>query len=261
MAKIQRKIILVDDINFHLMATRERLKKYYEVYPAQSVTILFNILENMRPDLILLDINMPDVDGYEVIKQLKADERYNEIPVIYLTSKNDKASALKGLELGAVDFVKKPYAVDDLIECIEYHLNPETQRTTKPIVLAIDDSPSILETLTHILKDLYTVYTISQPTFLKEVLKRVTPDLFLLDYQMPHLTGFDLIPIIRDNPDHKDTPIVFLTSEGTVDNLTVAFHLGADGFLVKPIDEDLLLEKLAESLTDYIVRRRIRGLD
>ena len=85
--------------------------------------------------------------------------------------------------------------------------------------------------------------------------------MFLLDYQMPHLTGFDLIPIIRDNPDHKDTPIVFLTSEGTVDNLTVAFHLGADGFLVKPIDEDLLLEKLAESLTDYIVRRRIRGLD
>jgi len=255
----QKKIILVDDLNFHLLSIKERLKRHYEVFPAQTATIMFKILENMIPDLILLDINMPNVNGFEIIKQLKEDNRFANIPVIFLTAQNDRSSAFKGLELGAVDFVAKPFAAADLIDCIESAINPRS--ADKPVVLAVDDSPSILETIGNILNKDYTVYTLKHPELIKEVLKKIAPDLFLLDYQMPQMTGFDLVPIIRKKPIHKETPIVFLTSEGTADNMTEAVSLGASGFLVKPIDEVLLLEKVAAELVDYRIKRRIRVLE
>ena len=258
MSEKKKKIILVDDINFHLISIKERLKNHYEIYPAQSADILFEILTNIMPDLILLDINMPDVDGFEVIEKLKADSRYADIPVIFLTAKNDKKSALRGTALGAVDFVTKPFSDSKLIEAIENQLDPVRRAAIKPIILAVDDSPSILQAVNNALQSQYTVYTLPQPTLVKEILRKVTPDLFLLDYQMPELTGFDLIPIIRKFPLHEDTPIIFLTSEGTVDNLSVAMHLGACDFIVKPLDPAVLRERIAVHLSDFMMQRRIR---
>jgi len=116
------KIILVDDIVSNLDQGRNILKTFYTVYPAQSAAKLFEILENIIPDLILLDINMPEMDGYSAIKKLKADERYADIPVIFLTAKNDDESELEGLELGAVDYVSKPFSARLLLKRIENHL-------------------------------------------------------------------------------------------------------------------------------------------
>ena len=72
----RRKVILVDDVRFNLMRGRQRLSEYYEVFPATSADVMFKLLENVRPDVILLDINMPDVNGFDAIKKLKADARY-----------------------------------------------------------------------------------------------------------------------------------------------------------------------------------------
>jgi putative two-component system response regulator len=86
---------------------------------------------------------------------------------------------------------------------------------------------------------------------LENVLKQVDPDLFLLDCQMPGLNGFELIPIIRGFEAHRDTPIIFLTSEGTIDNLTAAVGFGACDFIVKPFNPEQLLEKVEK----HIARR------
>ena len=92
------------------------------------------------------------------------------------------------------------------------------------------------------------MYTLTKSTELERVLQRLTPDLFLLDYQMPELSGFDLVPIIRNLEEHKDTPIVFLTSEGTIENLTAAIALGACDFVVKPFQPDVLREKIGKHI-------------
>jgi len=84
----------MDDVNIHLISIRERLKGHYDVYPAQSVEQLFIILEKVIPELILLDINMLEVDGYGMVDRLKNDARYAGIPVIFLTGDNDKVSLL-----------------------------------------------------------------------------------------------------------------------------------------------------------------------
>ena len=256
----QRKIIVVDDVNYVLFTLKEKLKHRYEVYPAQSSEILFDLLQRVTPEVILLDINMPETDGFEVIEMLKNDTRYAFIPVIFITGKYDRESVVKGMNLGAVDFLTKPVNPADLIDCIEYHLCPNMSTANKPVILAVDDNPSILRAVNHILGDMYRVYTLPEPQAIKEILKKVTPDLFLLDCEMPVMHGFELVSVIRAIDGHDETPIVFLTSVGTVDNLSVASGLGTRDFIVKPIDEIVLREKMEKHLADFLMLRRIRTI-
>jgi len=258
----RRKIIILDDVNYVLTTLKDRLKSVYEIYPAQNPEILFEILENVMPELIILDIQMPYCSGFDVIEQLKADTRYAHIPVIFLSgNKTDRKSIFRGMSLGAVDFITKPINNEKLIECIESHLDPKKRDANKPIILAVDDNPSILQTVNHLLCDDYKVYTLPHPQAINEVLSKVVPDMFLLDCHMPVLHGFELVPMIRALPEHEDTPIVFLTSEGTIDNVSVATTIGASGFIVKPINDKILREKVASVLVDYISRRRMRAVN
>jgi PleD family two-component response regulator len=254
----KKKIIVVDDVKVQLVLTRERLRKYYEIYPVQSDEELFELLKKIKPDLILLDVNMPDVDGYEIISRLKEDFVHSVVPVIFLSGKYDKQSIVKGMKAGAVDFLKKPCSDSELFESIEFQLNPSKRKEVKPIVLAIDDSPSVLKSVNYILQEHNKVYTLPKPSQLSALLKMVTPDLFLLDCNMPELSGFDLVPMIRKHPEHEETPIIFLTAIGTVDNVSVAASLGACDFIIKPIDEVVLREKISQHLKDFVMNRRIR---
>ncbi|MDR2590894.1 MAG: response regulator [Oscillospiraceae bacterium] len=117
----ERKIIiLVDDVKANLDQGRSILKPYYQVYPASSGAKLFSYLEkNVIPDLILLDIEMPEMNGYEVITKLKEDPRYKEIPVIFLTARSDDNSEIHGLSLGASDYMFKPFSAPLLLKRIE----------------------------------------------------------------------------------------------------------------------------------------------
>ena len=254
----RRKILIVDDVYQHLVGARERLKTKYDVSLANSAKSMYEILAQLKPELILLDINMPDCDGFETLSALKNDYRYADIPVVFLTSNFDKSSILKGIKLGAADFITKPFNDKKLIACIEYHLDPKARESMKPIILAVDDSLSILRAINYVLSSKYTVTTLPNPEVLKEVLTKVTPDLFILDCQMPEVHGFDLVPMIRGIPEHEETPIVFLTTDGSVDHVFVALDLGACDFIVKPINNDILRTRIALHLEDYMIRRRLR---
>jgi len=243
MDNIRRKIMLVDDDRSIRQQGKALLKDMYEVYSLPSAQKLFEVLNIITPDLILLDIKMPEIDGFETIRQLKNSDRFASIPVIFLTASNDEESVIRGSKLGAAGFVTKPFSTSDLAERIERSIT-----TAKPVVLAVDDAPDILKTIYSILRNKYKVYTLSKPEKIHDLMRNIKPDLFLLDYKMPELSGFDLIPIIRGYAEHKDTPIIFLTSEGTIDNLTAAVGLGACDFIVKPFNADVLLERISKHI-------------
>jgi putative two-component system response regulator len=125
----QRKtIMLVDDNHATLAAGKEILKELYRVYPMPSAEILFELLANVRPNLILLDIEMPGLNGYDTIKRLRATPQWADIPVIFLTGRTDMGSELKGLSMGAIDYVYKPFSAPLLLRRIETHLNSEAQK-------------------------------------------------------------------------------------------------------------------------------------
>jgi len=123
MAGDRKKIAAVDDNPENLTALKNTLKETYMVYPNPSAQDMFELLEHVKPDLILLDVEMPEMSGYEAIKKLKSDDKYKEIPVIFLTSMNDEQSEKEGLQLGAADYIHKPFVTPVLLERIKAHLS------------------------------------------------------------------------------------------------------------------------------------------
>jgi putative two-component system response regulator len=119
----KKKIIAVDDNPENLGVLKNTLKEKYTVFPVPSAVDMFELLEHVKPDLILLDVEMPEMSGYEAAEKLKADGNLKEMPFIFLTSRNDEASIQKGFDLGAVDYIPKPIVVPVLLERIQKHLS------------------------------------------------------------------------------------------------------------------------------------------
>ncbi len=128
MERKRQTIMLVDDNQANLNIGKNMLKSHYEVYALPSAERLFKFLETVKPDLILLDIAMPGMNGFDVIRILKADARYMKIPVIFVTAKAEETDELVGLALGAVDYVTKPFSAAILLKRIENHLLIESQK-------------------------------------------------------------------------------------------------------------------------------------
>jgi len=112
-------IFVVDDNNVNLVTADENLSQWYNVFTLASAATMFDLLDNVMPDLILLDIMMPEIDGFEALKRLKADERYSGIPVIFLTSKNDESVTALGFKMGVIDFIFKPFSGQALLNRIK----------------------------------------------------------------------------------------------------------------------------------------------
>ncbi|MDR0884909.1 MAG: response regulator [Clostridiales Family XIII bacterium] len=118
----KKVIMLVDDNMVNLKIGREILKEKYKVYSIPSAKIIFSLLASVRPDMILLDIEMPDMDGFEVIKRLKTIPEYADIPVIFVTARSGEHDEHEGLSLGAIDYIYKPFSPSLLLQRIENHM-------------------------------------------------------------------------------------------------------------------------------------------
>jgi len=260
----RKKIFLVDDTEFSLIRTKQILKEYYAVYTLDSSSGMFDLLKKVKPDLIVMDINMPGMDGYEAITVLKNDERYQDIPVIFLSGRIDEDSIIKGLSLGAVEHISKPYDPKNLHVVISKHLYPvqyeyelhiDEDRNVNRVnrqhsVLAVDDSPSMLRSIHFALKSKYKVHTLQKPENLEKIIPTLKPDLFLLDFNMPSLNGFELVKIIHSFEYFKNAPIIFLTSDSSPDHINAALKLGARDYILKPFNPNKLRDKIAKCLID-----------
>jgi len=118
----QKTIFLVDDDMTNLTVGAAALSDCYNVFTFASGRLLLKRLEKQIPDMILLDVNMPEMSGYEVIGQIKQKKETSNIPVIFLTANSDGDSELEGLSLGAIDYVMKPFSPPDLLKRLELHL-------------------------------------------------------------------------------------------------------------------------------------------
>jgi len=117
-----KTIFVVDDSDTNLAMAEETLEKQYRVMTLPSAAKMFTLLEKVTPDLILLDITMPEMTGFEAMKRLKASGSH-DIPVIFLTGLTDPADEAYGIELGAVDFITKPFSEPVLLNRIKNHLH------------------------------------------------------------------------------------------------------------------------------------------
>ena len=128
MESLRKSIFFVDDNMVNLTVGNDILFVNYDVFTMNSGKRLLKMLEKHKPELILLDIEMPEMDGFETIRRLKENDKTKHIPVIFLTAKSDGTDELFGLSLGAVDYITKPFSPPLLLKRIEMHLLVESQK-------------------------------------------------------------------------------------------------------------------------------------
>ena len=118
------KILVVDDVQSNVLLLKALLgrERFGIVYAMSGMEALEKV-KSEHPDLILLDVMMPDMDGFEVAGHLKVEPEYAEIPIIFLTALNDSASVVRGFQLGANDFISKPFRREELLIRVEHQLS------------------------------------------------------------------------------------------------------------------------------------------
>jgi putative two-component system response regulator len=128
MTSKQKNIFVVDDNETNLAACKQILKPFYTVYPVISAAKMFDLLDHIKPDLILLDIEMPEMNGLEAVKILKNNDAFKKIPVIFLSARDDTMLETKDMNSGALDFIHKPFVSSQLIERIGTYLRIEDEK-------------------------------------------------------------------------------------------------------------------------------------
>jgi CheY-like chemotaxis protein len=119
----KKRIVAVDDNPENLGLIKNILRGKHIVFPCSSAADMFDLLGHVNPDLILLDVEMPKMNGHQAAIKLKGDDDLKAIPIMFLTSKDDKESIMKGLDLGAIDYILKPIVADVLLERIDKHMS------------------------------------------------------------------------------------------------------------------------------------------
>ena len=224
------------------------LRKFAEINEDRqdwiTIEAIISLLKQLRSNKYLTDlyaISNARSKGDSRLAALHAKTIMDDFNSFYMQIVSAKADALPD---------DAPNVQSSLKKLMQFLDDEEANR--KMMILAVDDSPAILTAVETVLNKTYKVFKLPKPEMLESVLAKVTPELFLLDYRMPGLSGFDLIPIIRSFEEHKDTPVIFLTSEGTMDHVSAAIALGACDFIVKPFQADMLCQKVAK----HIVRKK-----
>lgn len=169
-----KHILLVDDNITSLKQAAALLRDAYKVTMVKSGQQALEFLEKYTPHLILLDIEMPDMDGFETIQRIKLDERFRKIPVIFLTGNHDTATETKGFECGAADFITKPYSQEVMLHRIslqiqlasyQNRLETEKERMTAELDVATKIQASMLPQHFELFekKGLFSVYANMEP--------------------------------------------------------------------------------------------------
>lgn len=191
-------------------------------------------LERTLPDVILLDLTFSDghEDGLNWLQTLK--EQHPNLPVLVFTGRDSLSDRLAVSRLGAEQFLHKPVTTEQVFQAIARAITKPTPSKAK--VFIVDDDPGVLAFLSEILTPWgLEVVTLSNPQRFWEVLVAASPDLILLDLEMPQVSGLELCQVVRQDIQWGNLPILVVTAHTDVDSLQQAFAAGADDFITKPV--------------------------
>ncbi len=221
------------------------------------------------PDLIVCDVHMPNLDGYEVVRRLKAHPAMNQIPVVAVTAMAMVGDRDKVLEAGFDGYIAKPIAPDTFVGQVEEFLRldqralPREKAATSPAevssrpahratILAVDDSPVNRYLLRSTLEPFgYQVVLANTVQEGVELARSLRPDLILSDLHMPHQDGIAFIKIVKAEPELRAIPFVFISSSvfGDCDRSS-ALEEGATRFITRPIEPQALLQEIEKCLAE-----------
>lgn len=274
---VRPRILIVDDVHANLHTLVHVLRDEYAISAAtQGVKALELAQRQPPPDLILLDIKMPDMDGYAVLAELKKQPRTSDIPVIFVTSLDEAADEARGLAMGVVDYITKPINADLLklrvrtqLELRRYRNHPvffdiqprNTPSSPLPSILVVDDVPENIHSLLEALKHDYRIRVAANGVQALNILRTPPlPDLVLLDVVMPDMDGYTVCRQIKALPSLQRIPIIFVTVVDTIEEKVKGFACGAADYITKPFDIDEVKARIRTHLELAQLRRFLEEL-
>lgn len=270
------RILIVDDVHENLHALMSVLRDDYAILAATDGEKALELAHrHPRPDLILLDIRMPGMDGYSVLAALKLDPLTADIPVIFVTALSEAADEARGISMGAVDYITKPVNPDLLRMRVRNHLelrnfrrnpvmfdiNTPADKANPPSLLVVDDVPENVHELLEALRDDYRVMVASNGPKALEIINGPTPpDLVLLDIVMPGMDGYEVCRRIKSTTLGTRIPVIFVTVIDTTQQKVRGFELGAADYITKPFDIDEVRARIHHHLELSQLRRFLEDL-
>ena len=201
-------VLIVDDERAtHDLLQRELAAAGYHILHAAGGREGLKLAKQARPDVITLDIIMPDLDGWSVLKALKADPDLSEIPVILVTIMGDRDL---GFALGAADYLTKPIDREVLMRVVGRHVRGDGRAQ----VLVVDDDPKTRDMLRRTLQKAgWTVAEAANGSEAIAALERAKPALVLLDLMMPGMDGFEVLERLHDDETWREVPVIIVTAK------------------------------------------------
>lgn len=241
------KILIIDDELLDLKMTKHYLEANYEVLCAESGPEGLAILRDVKVDLVLLDLDMPGMNGQETLKRIRENEQLKDLKVVILTASGMQADVTETIRLGAIDFVKKPVFPAELNTRIKKVLQVER----KDRLLVVDDDRMNLMIAERMLCVRYEVHAESSGRDALEYLKKNTPDLILLDLHMPEMNGLEVMEKMRAMESVSDIPVIFLTADNERKTEVQLFKAGAMDYIQKPFSADVVIRRISRILELY----------
>jgi DNA-binding response OmpR family regulator len=232
-------VLVVDDDTDVLAFTRLCLEREgFAVVTATTAHDGASMAARRRPDVILLDLLLPDRSGLDLLKSLKADPATASIPVLVVSITHD---SVKALSLGAAECLSKPVSAETVVGTVRRLLEDNHGEAT---VLVVDDETDTVDFIRDTLKgEGFRVLVAHDGRQALEALRRRTPDLVLLDLMMPELSGFEVLEALARDPKTSGIPVAVLTARGGDGDQQRGLALGARRYMNKPFDvRDLIAE-------------------
>lgn len=213
-----------------------------------------------HPDLILLDIDMPELNGLEVLRQLKHMRNTASIPVIMLTARAESDVVAEVMQKGAHGYLLKPFRINTLLERLNHLLNLRLSLTPPLHTVApkrigparavvIDDDPHVCKIVAELIGDCgHHALVAHDAANGLQLIRDSRPDLLLLDLQMPGQNGFELLEILRSDGEMASLRVIILSGENDDTSVRRAQRLGINAYLLKPFPLRSLMDLLEQHL-------------
>ncbi|NLT66316.1 MAG: response regulator [Acidobacteria bacterium] len=275
-----KKVLTIDDSKTLRMIVGKHLSPFgVQMLEAENGEQGIKRARETSPDVILLDYNMPVMDGYHTLIELKADEALKDIPVVMLTTETVKETVIKLVKLGLKDYIAKPFTRDVLVNKLDPILHlfegngsvaaqpddksaAESREGQKPTILAVDDKHNILDLLKEYLSETFTVVTLDSGKAALDYMGKNRFDYMFLDLSMPDMSGLAVLDQYlqskRDNADVRK--VVAMTLRTAQSDIDKALKAGISAFLYKPFSREDTSRAVDQLLAQQRGQRKLRFL-
>ena len=258
---MENTVLVVEDDHLNMKLMRSLLGLGgYRIYEATEAETALRMAAEHRPDLILMDIQLPGLDGLSATRMIKSNPALKDIPVVALTGYAMEGDREKALEAGCDDYITKPINTRNFLESLSRKATgecvsvaepaPET-RPRHPIsrILVVDDDPMNVKLMVAILdREGYESLTAHDGAEALDQVRRHQPDLILLDVMMPGIDGYQVTRELKQDPATEAIPIIMITALNGAEDKVCGLECGADEFLSKPVNSAELLARVKSML-------------